>query len=789
MAETISEENLLKMHNDDYTAYAVSVARERAIPSAVDGLKPVHRKILYTMFHDFTLYPNKATKKTARVGGTVMGKYHPHGDMSIYDAIKHMVNWFEIYEPLIFGQGGFGSMYGDSASAPRYTEIKLSDFAMDCVISDLKYTDKAVDWIATYDNSDKEPKFLPAAVPLLLINGTFGIAVGIKTEVPKHNINEVLDATIKLIRHPNAEIVLVPDSCSGSDIIEADFDTISKTGRGTFKMRGRIEITEYNGSQALRILSMPDLKFFNSVKEQIEKLIQTNILSHHVSDILNATTLDEHNNELFEVYIILKKGADPNYVKEILYSSTSMQATVAVNFEVIKDDTPVVMNYKQYLLAFLQGRRETKFRLYTNKLQQAKTKYHELELYIKALESGEIDNIIEMIKRQTGTDDSVYVNYLVDKLNITPLQAKFLLGIDFKKLSLGYLNLYKQKRQEYFEDAQAYLHKISHIEELDDEIEDELKRFKKKYGCPRKSKIISIDEASNIPEGYFKIILTKNNFIKKIPQNEDKIGSLGGDEAAFVIPVENRDNLIIFGSMGKVFKYPVHKIQFAPKGSNGVDIRSLIKNLTSDICAAIPESMLKDIAAAEPKNYIYTITEGGLLKRMDIEDFLNVPPSGIIYSKMEQGDSIKDIIFMSDMCDLLIYAKNKVLRINGTEAPYVKRSTKGNNAMDTKYLIDGFACLYPSATDVVVVTENGKVNKVSVHGVPLSARARAGSTIIRLGKTDKIKKIMVCEATDTIAITSKNGVADIKVADIPEGSSISAGVKMADSGVINVKVI
>ena len=788
MAETISDVNLLKQHNEDYTGYAIYVARRRALPGVIDGLKPVHRKILYTLFHDFHLYPSRETRKTQQIIGTVIGKYHPHGDSSVKDAIKPMVNWFESYVPTIKGQGSFGSMYGDDQSAPRYTEIKLSDYAMDCIISELQYTKTAVDWMPTYDNSDMEPIYLPAAVPNLLINGSFGIAVGMKTQVPKHNISEVIDATINLMHHPNSVVILVPDNCSGSDIIQADFAKISKTGKGNYKVRGKMEICEYEGKPALKVLSMPDMVFFNTVKDQIEKLVANNVLPQ-VADILNNTQEDKKSGqENFEVYIVLKKGSDPQYVREIIYNTTSMQATIPVNFEVIHNERPVLMNYTDYLKEFLALRREAKFRLYANKLQESKTKYHEMELYIKALESGEIDTIISMIRKQTGTDDSVYVEYLVKKLSITPLQAKFLLSIDVKKLSIGYLNKYKEQRAVYLNDSETFMQMITHFELIEKEIEEDLKGFKKKFGCPRRSTVISSDAAAEIPEGYFKIVITKNNFIKKINQ-DDKVGSLGGDEAKFVIPVDNRDNLIIFGTMGKVFKYPVHKIPFAPKGVSGADIRSIIKNLTSDICCVITESILDEITKQNPKNFIYTISEQGLLKRMDLEDFLNVSIGGFIFSKIEQGDAIKDIIFMPEQCDLLIFSKNKVLRINGTEAPYVKRSTKGNNAMDTKHLIDGFACLYPSASDVIVVTESGRINKVSVHGVPLSARARAGSSIIKLGKTDTIKKILVCSQDNKVAVTTRNGTAVFAVAEIPEGSSISAGTKLAESGVIDVKLI
>ena len=789
MPENISEENLLKMHNNDYTHYAVYVARRRALPGIIDGLKPVHRKILYAMFKDHHLYPGVQFMKTMRIIGTVTGKYHPHGDASVKDAIKPMVNWFEIYMPLIEPHGSFGSMSGDDQAAPRYTEIRLSKYAYECIIAELAETDKAVDWIKTYDNSGLEPAYLPAAVPNLLINGAFGIAVGMKTQIPKHNINEVIDATIKLIRNPNTDVILIPDNCSGSDIIDNNFEKISHTGRGSYLVRGKMEEVEFKGKPTLSVVSMPDMVFFDTVKGQLENLFTTNVLPQIV-DIYDLTEEDpKTNQENFKEYIVFKKGTDLKYVKDIIYATTSMQTTVSVNFEVILNESPVVMNYKQYLLEFIELRKQAKFRLYSNKLQISKTKYHEMELYIRAMESGEINNIIDMIKKQKGTDDAVYVDYLVSKLKITPLQAKFLLGTNIKELSLGYLNKYKAQRETFAIQVTEFTQLLTDPELLLKEIEADLKGFKKKYGCPRRSEIISKSMASGIPEGNFKVVITKNNFIKKIGI-DDKVTTVGGDDAKFVIPAENKDILVIYGELGTVYTYPVHKIPFVLKGSNGVSIKSLVKKLTADVCCVMTESILEDVSKMLPKNYIYVITEDGNFKRMDLEDFLNVPPSGIIYSKLDQGDVIKDILFMPEECDLLIYSRNKVLRISGSEAPYVKRSTKGNNAMSTKNPIDGFACLYPSATDVVVVTESGRINKVSIKGVPLSARTRSGNSIIKLSKTDAIKRIMVCEASNKLVVTSKSGSSiEFIVSDIPEGSSIGAGVKLVDVGVIDAKII
>lgn len=783
--EKIQDVNIVVQHNEDLTGYAIYVIRRRSVPDYRDGQKYVHRKILYALYNDFHAVYNSHTVKTQAIIGKILEKYHPHGDSSVNGAIKPMVNWFEITMPLIEKTGSFGNISGDGAAAPRYTEIKLSQFATDCVISELKEAYNSVDWQPNYDGKYKEPIYLPVAVPLLIINGAMGIAVGFSMQIPKHNLNEVLDATIALIRNPNQKIVLIPDNPMGSDIINTDWEKISTTGRGKYRIRGKMEITTYNtGRQelpALHITTLPDFTYFSQIKKQLHTFIKSNNLPQ-VVDIVNDSTIIVGKNgddtEIFNVYIVLKKGSDPNYVREFIYKNTAMQKTFSVNFEVIEDESPILMNYKEYLLKFLEFRRQTKYRMYANRAQFVKTKAHEMYLYILALESGEIDNIIAMIRKQTSIDDAVYIDYLVKKLNVTPLQAKFLLGVDVRKLSIGYLNKYKEDLAKYENLLKQYTDKITIPGELDKEIEQELLLYKKKYGTPRKSKIINVSE-NNIPEGTFKIVITKNGFVKKIGEHET-IGYLNGDEAKFVFVIDNRDNVLVFDKSGKVFKVSVNDIPFAAKGSNGIDLRLVNKYLTGMICSVIPESMLKQLSSVKG-NYIYTITEYGYIKRMDLTDFLAVKPSGLIYTLLEDGDMVKDIIFMPDKYDILIYSNNKVLRIKGSEAPYLRRSTRGNRGMDTKYPVDGFSCLYPGATDIVVVTESGKINRVSLHAVPLSARARAGASIIKLAKTDTIKKILVCKSTNTLKIITKGENHYIPVENIPEGSSISSGTKMVSN--------
>ena len=764
----IIDVNTINQYKDDMGQYAVFVNRKRMVPSVRDGLKAIHRRILYAAFMDEKAI-NKNVKSAAIVG-TTMKSYHPHGDSAIYDAMKPMTNWFEINIPLLQGKGNWGNFQGDGQAASRYTESRVSQFAVECVIGELANNKQIVDWVETYDGTSLEPEYLPVAVPLLLINGAFGIGVGLRTDIPKHNLGEVIDATIALIKNPNSEIVLIPDQCMPCHIIDNNFKAISNKGNGTFKVRGIIDIEEVRGRTCLVIKSTPDMVYLNNITNKIETMISEKKLIQIVD--MN----EESSNEEMRYVLVLKKGADANFVREVIYKNTEMEKTFKVNFEALDGIEPVRMSYKSYLQYFIEFRKMTKFRMYCNKLQDVQTKLHERDAYIKVLQSGEIDNIIQMIRGQADIDDNYLIEYLVSKLNITDLQAAFILKSDIRKLSLGYLNKYIAEAHELEQIKTDYLNKITDESLLVQEIIDELKYFKKKYGKPRNCTIISESDISDIPKGEFKIVVTENNFIKKVPIN-DSIGSFRGDSPKIILKGENTENILIFDERGKVFKLPIHKIPFTDRASNGTDIRTIIKNLTSNINKVIYEPIIKDLTTKVRKYFITIISRNGYIKKLDLEDFLAVPPSGIIYSKLEDGDVVKDIEIIACDLDIIVYSKNKALRMNLSEVPHQKRNTKGLMAM-AQDTIDGLSIIKPDTTDVVVITENGNVNRFDIVALPNLGRNKPGSSIIKLAKTDSIKTVYGVSCNDILKVTTKGNIYEFIVNEIPAGTSISSGTRL-----------
>lgn len=771
MAETILSVPAGEQFAGDYTRYALYTTYKRVLSDMRDGLKPVQRRILWTMFHDTKAVSH--TVKSAAVVGDVMKLYHPHGDSGIYGTIKPMTNWFESKVPLVDNQGSFGNLEGDPASAARYTECRLSKFALECVIGELANTGKAVDWLDNYSNTCLEPEYLPVKVPLLLVEGSLGIGVGLRADIPAHNLGEVIDATIYLMHNPDGNVALVPDHCMACEIYDTDWEKIAKTGFGHYKIRGKIDIENYKGKTALVIKSLPDMTFLDTIREKIEDLVE----KKKIIQIDNM--YDECTPDIMRFVIVLKNGADPNYVREVIYKNTKVEQTLRINVETLYKFKPMRMSYKSYLLSFIDMRKLTKFRVYSNVLQDVQTKIHERDAYIKVLESGEIDNIINMIKKQKTTDDSILIDYLIKKLKITDLQAKYIINADLRKLSIGYLNKYKTEAIELEKQRQYYMALIVDDKRIEAEIEQELLDIKAKYAKPRMCKLIKGTDDLDIPKGEMTIAVTEKNFIRKVPGGT-AIGSFRNDSVKCMIKIDNTDSIMIFDEQGRVYKLPVHKIPFTDRQSNGTDIRFLVKGLTANINCTIPESVIKELAKKgthNNKHYLITITRNGLYKRMDLDDFINVPPSGLLYAKLDQPDFIKDIIIAHSNFNIIVYSDKKAVSVNVNDVPYLKRNTKGSRSIYNAETVDGLCVIDQTKSDIIVVTESGKINRIPIMNLPITSNKK-GFNVIKLTSGDKINSIVSGNDSNIVCIKTLKNYIEIPVSQLQVGSSISGGEKL-----------
>lgn len=781
----IEQQNILEMYEKDTIRYAMEVNRQRAIPDYRDGLKTVARRILDFMFFDLPETKRHPVKSVKIVGG-VLGKTHGHGDTSSYEAFVPMTNIYQSKHPLIKGQGNWGTKSGGAQAAMRYTEAMLSEFCLEVVINDLSESKTIIDWKPNFDNTTVEPEYLAPAVPLLLINGTFGIGYGIKVDIPKHNLIEVIDATLSLIKDPDSEIVLIPDQCMPVQIFDTNWKQICNIGHGQYKVRGVIDI-EYDKDKPLVIIkSTPDMVTLNSVIGNINKLIS----AKQLPQIYDMNDEDSKGKYPLRYVIELKRGSDPNFVRDIIYKKTQMEKTTTINFEVLDGIDLLRMSYKAYLHSFIEFRKITKFRLYCARLQQYESKLHEKEIYIMLLQSGKIDNVIHRIRNRKESDDGELIEWIMREFQITPPQAKFIINVNLKNLSIGYLNKYIEEANVLKIKRQECLDVITDDNKIINIIIQELEYFKQKYGKPRICQVINPKNISDVPAGEFKIIITENNYIKKVPVNMN-IGNFRQDAPKVVIKGDNRESILIFDEMGRVFNLPIDKIPMSDKNSNGVDIRLILKKLTSNINTIIYEPLVKDLSKKVQKYYLTMVTKNGNIKKLDLEDITTVPPSGILLMKLDEGDVVKEIKVIHNAFDIIVYSKSKALRMSLNDVPHQKRNTKGMKSMNNHDMIDGMSIITPDMTDVITITESGKVNRFNVSGLPSLGRNKSGSKVIKLSKGDSIHSILTVNENNIITVITKSGRMDLVVKDIELNSSISPGIKLIplkNDNIIRVEV-
>ena len=779
MAERIIEHDSVDMYKSDQAKYSVVVNRRRSLPAIQDGLKPVQKRIIYDAYLKHLTSPNKRDKSTALMGD-VMGRLHAHGSQAIYEAMVTMARWFSIKYPLLYGHGNWGSSIGDGAAADRYTECALSNFGYDVLIDDLAQSDNIVDWIDTYKrNGEKEPEYLPAKLPLLLINGSFGIGVGIQCSIPSHNLGDVVDATVALIKNPNTNICLIPDLNMPCELIDTDWQEICNTGNGSFKARGIINTEQDSkGNYILHINSLPHQVNGYRVHELIGNMISNKQLPM-VKDLL----ISVNEKEMPDIIVKLKPGSDPEYVKHVLYTKAQVQASVRVNFEVVAPNGIDIQrySYRDYLLQFIDMRMNIKFRLYCNKLQQVMTRHYKVDAFIKVIESGQIHKIIDMIRKYKGTDETPIIEYMIKTCNITDIQAKFIISVNLSRLSAGHLSAYKAERKDL--EAKISVFKAAITDDgsiIKAEIIQELQELKKKYNTPKTCKVIAANDAEDIPAGMFKVVVTERNFIRKVADS-DKVGIVRKDNPKFITRIDNRENLLLFDNKGKVFKIPVSKIPLSDKTSPGTDVRILIRNLTADIAAVYDEEIFKKISKSTNKHYLTILTKSNTIKKLDIEDFLNISPSGLMYSKIKPEDEVVGIALVPHNLDIVICSGKKALRCSLKDVPLFKRNATGSKAMGTELPINGLSVFYPNCTDVVVVTKNGKFNRFPAGMLDRYSRARKGVNMLKLDAGDEIIAVYGANVGDKIRVLTSEGVEEVPVDSIKSKSTVVVGTKMLKS--------
>ena len=774
-----------------YLDYSMSVIIGRALPDARDGLKPVHRRILFAM-HDLNMTSRTPYKKSARIVGDVIGKYHPHGDSSVYDALVRMAQSFAMRVPLVDGQGNFGSVDGDNAAAMRYTEARMTKLSEDL----LKDLDKdTVNHVPTYDDTSKEPSVLPTRVPTLLINGSEGIAVGMATKIPPHNPTEVMDALLHLIENPTAdatdlmEFIKGPDFPTGATIFgRQGFTEAYKTGRGKVRMRAKHHI-ETKGKKEIIILDeLPYQVNKARLVEQIATLSKDKMIEG-ISEVR-----DESDREGTRVVIELKKDAMAEIVMNNLYKQTPMQGTFGIILLAVHNKEPKIFNLPQILNIFLNHRKTVIIRRTIFDLEKAKARAHILEGLKIALDN--IDEVVKII-RASSTDTDANEK-LCAAFDLSEIQAKAILDMRLGRLT----GLSREKLEEELRTLLELIAELESIlkseEKLNTIIKDELLETREKYNEPRRTEIEDsyddIDIEDLIPNEPMVVTITHNGYVKRVPIKAYEMQRRGGKGKVAVTTHDDdfiekffvsntHDTLLFVTNFGQLYWLKVYRIPEAGRIAKGKAVVNLI-NLKEDekIMAIIPTTDF-----AEDKSMAF-FTKNGIVKRTALSDFSNIRTNGVRAIVLDAGDEIVTAsITIPETKFLMIFtALGQVIRFDIEKTRTQGRTTRGVRGIKFKdendFVVDADVIEHEQQ-ELLTVSENGVGKRTEVEAYRLTNRAGSGVISMKLSpKTGKtvIGNVIVDKEQDLMALTSIGKMIRVDMNTIRKAGRNTSGVTIVN---------
>lgn len=767
--------------------YSMSVIISRALPDARDGLKPVHRRILYAM-HELGLRPNRPHKKSATVVGEVLGKYHPHGDAAVYDALVRMVQDFSLRYPLINGQGNFGSIDGDSAAAYRYTEARLDHAALELLADIDKNT---VDFVPNFDDQLKEPVVLPSRFPNLLVNGTTGIAVGMATNIPPHNLREVVDACVYLLDHPDCSIedlmryVRGPDFPTGGVIHGLDgIREAYETGRGRVVIRGRAEIEEREDGRGERIV-IRDVPYMVNKAKLVEQIAQL-VNEKKLEDI--ADLRDESNRDGIRIVVDLKRDAIPQFVLNQLYKYTQLQTTFSITMLALVNKEPRVLNLKQTLEAFLQHRHEVVVRRTEHELAEARGREHILEGLKIAVDH--IDEVIEIIRTSSTSDEAS--QRLMDRFALSETQANAILDIRLAKLT----SLERQAIETQLAETRAFIadHEdiLARHERRIQIIKDELREVADRFGDERRTDIIAADGDLSIedlvPDEEMVITVTHEGYIKRTPANTYRMQRRGGrgvngmetkeeDWVEHLFLARTHDTLLFFTRDGRCYRLKVHEIPLGTRQSRGKPLVNLIQLGSGEKIAA-----LVPVRTFDDGQNLVLATRKGIVKKTPLRAYENVRANGLIAMTLTPGDEIIGARITYGQDEIILATRNGIaIRFRETDIRETGRATMGVRGIRLASNDEIIGMVVPRPGDtLLVVTENGLGKRTQVDAYRLQTRGGLGVINVRTSeKTGRVVAIMnVCDEDELILVT-RNGIINRQsVAGVPIFRRNTQGVRL-----------
>ncbi|PLX16854.1 MAG: DNA gyrase subunit A [Candidatus Muiribacterium halophilum] len=760
--EKIYIEDIMK---DSYLDYAMSVIVMRALPDVKDGLKPVHRRILYAM-NELGLTSRKAYKKSVRVVGDVLGKYNPHGDSSVYDAMVRMAQDFSSRYCFVDGHGNFGSIDGDSAAAMRYTEARMGKISEEMLEDIDKET---VDFRLNFDESLQEPVVLPAKIPALLMNGASGIAVGMATNIPPHNLSELIDGTVALIDDPSLEpmdlmeYVKGPDFPTGGTIMGTEgIRSAYTTGRGKVKTRAKVEIVEKKNREVIIVSEIPFMVNKANLIIKIANLVKDKKIEG-ISDIR-----DESDKKGLRIVIECKRDHNANVILNNLYKHTDLQNTFGIILLALVEGAPKVLNLKEILGHFIEHRKQVVTRRTAFELKKAEAKAHILEGLIIALDN--IDEVIKVIRASKDVDTAKAE--LMSRFELSEIQAKAILDMRLQKLT----GLEREKLLTDYEELKKLIEELKSIlasvQKIKDIIKDELIYIKNKYGDERRTvigrSIDSLEDIDLIQNERVVITITKTGYIKSQQidtyrkQRRGGKGIIGGklkddDFAKHILVAETHDFLLLFTDNGKVYIKRAFEIPMSSRQSKGKALINFLEIDKEEEVKAIIQ--LKEFSADQN---IVMITANGVIKKSSLDVYSNIRKGGIIAIRLDDNDNLREVFLTNDKTEIIIATKyGKAIRFSEGDIRTQGRATRGVRGIRLKAgdTVVGAAASEDPQTTLLTVTTKGYGKRTQVENYRLQKRGGAGTiNIKRTAAKGDVIGIKIVKDEDELLIISHSGM-------------------------------
>ena len=765
----IKKRSLTKEMKQSFINYAMSVIVQRALPDVRDGLKPVQRRIVHGM-NELGCYSDKPYKKSARIVGEVMGKYHPHGDSSIYEALVRMAQDFSYRYMLVDGHGNFGSIDGDGAAAQRYTEARMSKISMEMVRDINKDT---VNFIPNYDGEESEPEVMPSRFPNLLVNGTTGIAVGMATNIPPHNLGEVIDAILAVSHNPDITILELmenyiqgPDFPTGAYILgKSAIKKAYETGNGLIVMRAKTDIIDIHGGK--KAIVVTEIPYMVNKARLIEKMAE-HVKEKRIEGITEIR--DESNREGIRIMIELRKDVQPEVILNQLFKLTALQTTFGVNSIALVNNQPQTLNLKQMITYYLDHQEEVIRRRTAYDLKKAEDRAHILDGLKRALD--QIDAIIELIRSSRTTE--IIQQRLMDEFDMSDRQAKAIREMQLQRLAgLEREKIENELNQllELIADLKDILAKRERILEI---IEKELLEIKAKFADKRRTEIIQgtfdLEDEDLIPVEDVIISLTSNGYVKRMPVDTYKTQNRGGrgikgmgtnedDIVDALIHMSTHDDLLFFTNFGKVYRLKGYNIPEFGRTAKGLPVVNLL-NLDKDESVKSMISIDKDDIDEDKNLYLFFVTLNGLVKKTSIEEFKNIRQSGKIAINLKDEDQLVAVKLTKENEEILIAASNgKLIRFNENDVRPMGRTASGVRGIN----VDGSHVVGMTTNGegqyIMAISENGYGKMSPIEDYRESHRGGKGvKTINTTEKTGQLVALRAVNGDEDLLIMTSEGI-------------------------------